>query len=175
MKKTIGILTTMFILLSAATFAQTGLVTYKAGHIFDISLPSYMSKTTGFNTDAAIQYKNGLKDVYGLVIFDTKEELTLNDMKFATINDFYENFIPGFVKDEENRKVTTPITKKKGEINFIESDLSYYSKEAKDEIYYLVGIVETKKAYYKVLSWCLASNKDKFKADFQKILYSIKD
>jgi hypothetical protein len=39
----------------------------------------------------------------------------------------------------------------------------------------LVGIVETKTAYYKVLSWAAAENKDKFKADFQKILYSLKD
>jgi hypothetical protein len=39
----------------------------------------------------------------------------------------------------------------------------------------LVGVVETKTAYYKVLSWAVAENKDKFKADFQKILYSLKD
>ena len=43
------------------------------------------------------------------------------------------------------------------------------------EIYYLVGIVETKTTFYKVLTWTNAKNKEKFKADFQRILYSIKD
>jgi hypothetical protein len=66
-------------------------------------------------------------------------------------------------------------SKKKEEMNFIESDITYYDKDAKTEIYYLVGVVETKTAYYKVLSWAVAENKDKFKADFQKILYSLKD
>ena len=54
-------------------------------------------------------------------------------------------------------------------------DASYYDKDAKTEIFYLVGIVETSKAYYKVLSWSTVENKDKFKADFQQIMYSIKD
>jgi hypothetical protein len=57
----------------------------------------------------------------------------------------------------------------------VECDASYYDEEIKAEIYYLAGVVETKSAYYKVISWSSVENKDKFKPDFQKILYSIKD
>jgi hypothetical protein len=47
--------------------------------------------------------------------------------------------------------------------------------EDKSDIYYLVGILETKTSYYKVISDTGIENKDKFKADFQKILYSLND
>ncbi len=175
MKTTFAIFTTALVLMTTITFAQTELKQYKAGHSFDIGLPEYMSRTIGLNTASAIEYKSTVKDVYGFIIFDTKEDLALVDMKYSSINEFYEDFIKDFLKDEEKRKVSKPQSQKKGEIDFIECDVTYYDKDAKTEIYYLVGVVETKTAYYKVLSWAVAENKDKFKADFQKILYSLKD
>lgn len=175
MKKTFAIFTTTLVLMTTTTFAQTELKQYRAGHSFDIGLPEYMSKTLGLNSASAIQYKSTVKDVYGFVIFDTKEDLALVEMKYSSINEFYEDFIKDFLKDEEKRKVSKPQSKKNGEINFIECDVTYYDNDAKTEIYYLVGVIETKTAYYKVLSWAAAENKDKFKADFQKILYSLKD
>lgn len=175
MKKTFAIFTTTLVLMTTTTFSQTVLKQYKAGHSFDIGLPEYMNRTIGLNPVSAIEYKSTVKDVYGFVIFDTKEDLALVDMKYSSINEFYEDFIKDFLKDEEKRKVSKPQSQKKGEINFIECDVTYYDKDAKTEIYYLVGVVETKTAYYKVLSWAVADNKDKFKADFQKILYSLKD
>ncbi len=175
MKKTFAIFTTTLILITTATFAQTELKQYKAGHSFDISLPEYMSRTIGLNAASAIEYQSAVKEVYGFIIFDTKEDLDLVDMKFSSIDEFYEDFIKDFLKDEEKRKISKPKSQKKGEINFIECDATYYDKDSKAEIYYLVGVVETNTSYYKVLSWVVAENKDKFKADFQKILYSLKD
>jgi hypothetical protein len=165
----------LMLLLANFTFAQSNLVPYKAGHVFDISLPEYMSKTFGLNNSASIQYKSVVKDVYGFVILDTKEELKLAEMTFVSVNDFYDNFIKDFLKDEKKRRVSRVVYQTIGDVNFAESDASYYDNSAKTEIYYLVGIVETKNAFYKVLSWCAGENKDKFKADFQKILYSVKD
>lgn len=163
------------VLMTTTTFAQTELKEYKAGHTFNVSLPDYMTKTAGINSASAIQYKSAVKDVYGFIIFDTKEELGLVEMKYSSTNEFYEDFIKDFLIDEYKRKVSKPLSQKNGDINFIECDVTYYDKDAKTDIYYLVGIVETKTAYYKVLSWAVAENKDKFKADFQKIIYSIKD
>lgn len=175
MKKTIIFLIVLTVLTSSVTNAQTTLKNYKAGHTFDLSLPDYMSKTGGLNSSAAIQYKSLVKDVYGFVIFDTKEELELIEYKFASVNEFYEDFIKDFLKDEPKRTLSKPVPSSKNGINFIEVDLTYYDNDAKAEIYYLVGVVETPKAYYKVLSWCAAENKKNFKADFQKIIYSLKD
>jgi hypothetical protein len=175
MNKTTTRIATFLVFMTSMTFAQTNLKEYKGGHTFTVSLPDYMSKTIGLNSASAIQYKSVVKDVYGFIIFDTKEELSLAEMTYASINEFYEGFIVDFLKDQENRKVSEPKYQKKGETNFAECDVTYFDKEANIEIYYLVGIVETKLSFYKVLSWSASDKKDKFKADFQKILYSIKD
>ena len=157
------------------SFGQTAMKPYKAGHVFNISLPEYMSETKGINSAAAIQYKSVVKDVYGMVIFDTKHELALADMHYSSINEFFEDFIVDFLKEEEKRTVSKPKTTKKGDVTFMETDVTYYDKDAEAEIYYLVGIVETKNSFYKVISWSAKETKDKFKPDFQKILYSITD
>ncbi len=163
------------VLFAGNAIAQTKMTEYKAGQVFYISLPDYMSRTIGINSSATIQYKNAVKDVYGFVIVDSKDEMALADLKYASINEFYDDFIKDFLSEEEKRKISKPVYTSKGDINFVECDASYYDKDAKAEIFYLVGIVETKSTYYKVLSWALAENKEKFKTDFQSIVYSLKD
>jgi len=168
-------LVSILLLAVSSAIAQTPLKQHKAGQVFYVSLPEYMSKTVGLNSASTIQYKSVLKDVYGFVIVDSKPELELAELKFASINEFYEHFIDGFLAEQEKREISKPVYKKVGDVSFAESDAVYFDKDADAMIYYLVGIVETKDSYYKVLSWSSAANKDKFKADFQKILYSLKD
>jgi len=55
-----------------------------------------MSKTAGLNSAAVIQYKSVIKDVYGIIIEDSKEELSLVEMNYSTIKEFYEDFIKDF-------------------------------------------------------------------------------
>ncbi len=164
-----------FFLFSPVFTAFSQVKTLKAGQCFDITLPVWMSKTAGINSAASIQYKNVVKDVYGFVIYDSKEELGFLEMVYGSVNEFYDSFIVDFLKDEEKRQVSKAIYTSSGGTNFVEADVTYFDKDAQTEIYYLVGVVETKTSFYKVLSWCSKENKDKFKADFQKIIYSLKD
>ncbi|MBA4276406.1 hypothetical protein [Flavobacterium sp.] len=175
MKRIIAILSLILVLTTSNFFAQTNLKEYKVGHVVSVSLPDYMSRTVDVNNSSIIQYKSTVKDVYGFIIEDNKEELALAEINYSSINEFCEDFAKDFLKDEKKRTFTYPEYQKKGDINFAEYDATYYDKEAKAEIYYLVGIVETKTSYYKVLSYTSKENKDKFKADFQSILYSLKD
>ncbi|MBA0884684.1 hypothetical protein [Flavobacterium undicola] len=175
MKYSITVLIIFFTLKSTFCIGQTKFIQQKAGHIFFINLPDYMNKTIGLNDVATIQYKNSVKDVYTIAIEDSKEDLAILDMHYSSINEFHEDFVKDFLKDEEKRNISKPIYQSKDNINFVEFDASYYDKEAKIGIYYLVGIVESKSHFYKVLSWTNIENKDKFKADFQNTLYSLKD
>lgn len=175
MKRTITSLSIILAFITTNIFAQTNLKEYKVGHVVSVSLPDYMSKTMGLNSSSILQYKSTVKDVYGFIIEDNKEELTLVEMNYSSINEFCEDFAKDFLKDEKKKTFSYPEYKKIGDINFAEFDATYYDKEVKTEIYYLIGIVETKTSYYKVLSYTSKENKDKFKADFQKILYSLKD
>jgi hypothetical protein len=175
MKRIIANLSLILVLTTTSISAQTPLKEYKVGHVVNVSLPEYMSKTMGLNSSSILQYKSTVKDVYGFIIEDNKEELALVEMNYSSINEFCEDFAKDFLKDEKKKTFSYPEYQKKGDINFAEFDASYYDKDAKTEIYYLVGIVETKTCYYKVLSYTSKENKDKFKADFQSILYSLKD
>ena len=161
--------------MTVACYGQTTLKEIKIGTVLYVSLPGYMSRTIGLNDAAVFQYKSTLKDVYGFIIDDNKEELKLAELNFTSINEFYEAFITGFLQGIEKKNISNPLVQKKGNLNFLEADVTYFDKEAGIDIYYLVGIVETGSSFYKVLSWADAENKDKFKADFQKILYSLKN
>lgn len=172
MKKSVLIL---FFLASAFCSVAQTTKEFKAGHSFTISLPEYMSRTVGLNNAAAIQYKSAVKDVAGFIIYDLKEELALAEMNFTSAREFYDSFIEDFLADQEDRKLSEPISQTKNGINIVEAEVTYFDKEAEIEIYYLVGVVETKKSFYKVLSWSGADKKNTFKSDFQKILYSLRD
>lgn len=175
MKQLIVILTIALTTLTINTFAQTNQKEYKIGHVVTINLPDYMSKSIGINNSSIIQYKNTVKDVYGFIIEDNKEELAMADINYSSINEFCEDFAKDFLKDEKKKTFSYPDYKSIDDTNFAEFDATYYDKDAKAEIYYLVGIVETKTSFYKVLSYTSKENKDKFKADFQSIIYSLKD
>ena len=175
MKIKITLLITALAFMGSSIIAQTSLKEFKAGGVFYVSVPEYMSKTVGLNTSASVQFKNTVKDVYSFVIVDNKEELTLAELNYGSINEFFEDFVKDFLEGEKKREISKPVYQKKNDLNFAECDASYYDEELKGEIYYHVGVVETKTAYYKVLSWVLAENKEKYKADFQSILYSLKD
>ncbi|HQE33067.1 MAG TPA: hypothetical protein PLO52_02620 [Flavobacterium alvei] len=166
---------TLLLITTTSLSAQTNTKEYKIGHVVNVSLPDYMTRTMGLNSAAMFQYKNTIKDVYGFIIEDNKEELALAEMKYSSINEFCEEFAKDFLKDEKKKTFSYPEYQKKGDISFAEFDATYYDKDIKGEVYYLVGIVETKTAYYKVISFTSKANKDKFKADFQSILYSVND
>lgn len=171
-----------FLLLASIVFfntnylsAQTKMLSMKAGHVFNISLPDYMDKTVGLNDASVFQFKNVIKDLAGFVIVDTKEELSLAEIKFTNTAEYYDNFMEGFLKDTKDRTIGKSSQKKIGELSFIESEASYYDEEIQNTIVYFVGGVETQKSYYKVLIWATKDNFPKYKSDFQKILYSISD
>jgi hypothetical protein len=174
MKRFFPIIITGLILSASPVIGQTASKTISVGKTFFITLPDYMSRTVGLNSAASLQYKSEVKDVYGFVIGDDKEELKLAELDFSSVTEFYEDFMESFLVDAEKKNVSTPVLQKKGEISFLECDVSYYDKEAGAEIYYLVGIVETSFGFYKILSWTTLENKAKFKNDFRSILYSFR-
>jgi len=175
MKRKIAILTTTLVLITSTTFAQTAMKEYKVGHIFYVNMPDYMIKTTGLNEAAVIQFKNSVKGIFSIVLEENKEELELSEIKYSSINEYYESFIKSFLVKEKKRTISQPVSQTIGDNKFIEIDATYYDKDAKMDIYYFVGIVETKVAFYRVYCFGNIETKDNYKADFQKILYSIKD
>ncbi len=167
-------LTLSLLFLVSNSFSQSLTKEIKIKRSFDITVPNYMNRTVGLNDVASLQFKNTVKDIYGVVIEDDKEELVLAEMNYASVNEFVEETMKTFLENQPSKKMSTPLFKKIGESNFAEFDASYFDDELKVEIYYLFGIVETKSTFYKVLLWCGAKEKEKYKEEFRKILYSFK-
>ena len=170
-----ALVTLALVLCIGITTAQTKIRPLVGGLTFTLNVPSYLSKTAGINSAAALQFKSVVKDIYGIVIYDTKEELLALEMNFNSARDFYDNFITDFVKDEEQRTVSDPKSKTKNGISFWLSDLSYFDKDAKTKIYYKIGVAETSKAFYKILIWCDATKRKTFEDDFEACILSLVD
>lgn len=154
--------------------AQTVMDKYNVGE-FTVSLPYYMSKTGGLNNDAAIQFRNMVKDVSGYIINEEKTVKVIDDPANPDINQVYDEFLKVFLIDKKERKVTSPNLSTNGDAKFISTDLSYLDEETMIYYYYFIGIVETKNSFYKVICSSGLDYKKLFKSDFQKIFYSIKD
>ena len=52
--------------------AQGKMIEYKTGHVVKLSVPEYMSRTSGLNDDACLEFQNAVKEVYTIVIQDDK-------------------------------------------------------------------------------------------------------
>lgn len=157
-----------------ATNAQTLMDKYNLGD-FTVSLPYYMSKTGGLNNDAAIQFRNMVRDVSGYIIKEDKTVKEIDNPANPGINQFYDQFLKEFLIDKKERKIAVPKVSTNGDAKFISTDLSYLDDETMIYYYYFIGIAETKNSFYKVICSSTLDTKNLFKSDFQKIFNSIKD
>lgn len=174
MKKSIILAIFVFIGTYSAS-AQTAFKNTKYGHVVNVSLPEYMSRTIGLNDNAAFQFHNVPKDVSGFIVEDDKAELVIADMKFADAQEFYDNFAKTFLEDQPSRKFSKPDVRKVNGNTYIHSDFSYFDDEAKLDIYYYVGVIETATTFYKLICFTSSAQKETYKPDFDKIMLSIND
>ncbi|WP_157495120.1 hypothetical protein [Flavobacterium sp. KJJ] len=149
------------------------LIAYKTGHSFNVILPAYLSKTAEMNSSSGIEFKSEKDDVHGYVFFENKKNKNIR--KSFSANEYYELFIKDFMIEQQQRKVSKQQFLKKGEINFIESEMTFFDKAKKKKMYYFIGIAETDKAFYQFISWTPEDKKVKIKTDFENIFFSIKD
>jgi hypothetical protein len=155
--------------------AQSEFTAIKAGHVYSISIPDYMIKMVDLNDVATYQFGSEVKNGYGFVIEDSKEELLMYELKYENVTEFYDGFIKDFLVDLPKRKVSSTKTFSTEGVSYLQSEASYYDEEAEDTYYYYITIVETKTHFYKVVCWTNADNKDKLKDDLFKIGSSVKE
>jgi hypothetical protein len=175
MKKLTFFLITLFTFLGSNLLAQTQMRQEKVGHQFFIMVPEYMTRTLGINDAASVQFKSVVKDVYTFVIEDSKADLELVEMKFSSVSEFYDDFIKDFLVGTKDRSISPPTSLEVEGVKYVQSEASYYDKEAKSKIYYNITVAETGGYFYKILSYTAFSNKDKFRDDFTKLALTIRD
>ncbi|WP_259016837.1 hypothetical protein [Emticicia fluvialis] len=168
----------LLVIAAKALYSQSTFAEQKAGHIYYVSVPNYMTRTVKLNEVASMQYVNTVKNAFMVVIDDSKEELEMKGIKFGSLREFHDENIIN-LKGEKNKWTETDPREFEWKGNrFFQSELEVDFKEANEEevkITYLITYVETKKYYYQILCWSLSSEFDKLLPDFKKIATSIKD
>lgn len=175
MIKNILIAASFILMTNSSSFAQTTFNTVKTGHTVSFSVPDYMSRTSGINDASFLQFKSVPKDVYTYMIEDSKVELDIVEMKFTSVMDFYEFFIKDFLISEKKRKVSTPVSLSKDGVNYVQSELTYFDKEADSDIYYNITMAETTGYFYQILSFTSEENSKNVKADLSALGVSLKE
>jgi hypothetical protein len=78
------------------------------------------------------------------VIEDSKEELAIAAIFYASIQSFKKNLRRFYQGRRKKRTSSKPLFTAKNDIKFVEYDVSYYDSELKIEVYYLVGYCRNK-------------------------------
>ncbi|MFC4478865.1 BatD family protein [Flavobacterium chungangensis] len=148
---------------------------YMVGSVFKISLPAYLQKANDLNVKAPFCFRNSTSSIRGYAILETKEDVILSGRKLNPILSFHENTVNELGNDLKKKRISPVESTKENDINFAQTDLTYFDEEINEDSYYFIGSVETKTALYTIIINTSNQNKDKFKADFKKVLYSLKD
>jgi len=138
------------------------------GHVYYVSLPDYLVKTTELNDAATLQYQNTAKETYVIVIEDEKAALEAAGMGFTGAMDFYDSFAKDFLADAKVEEKVKEI-----QISGVKAVQSSATKKFDDiKVFYLVTVIETPTHYYKMLSWTMEQYRKDYEADFKKIAAS---
>lgn len=147
---------------------------------YSLELPEFLTKTSGLNQDATLEYQNLEKEFYIIVIDEPIGEFN-KAIQESEIADLYSPDLTGYslyVSDVFLETVDiiseTPLTDVtinglKGKHMEIEGSVGGV------DVFYFYTMVQGAKDYYQVLTWTLLSKKEEHKEEMQKIVNSFKE
>lgn len=153
----------------------------KVKNQYSLDIPEALNKVTNLNDDASLQYQNPLKELYIIVIDETKESVNnaislnnLDETYTPDINGYSElllsNYMDGEIELKQNPVLRdTIINGLKSKVTDIEGNSEGY------DIYWKAAYIEGKNNYYQVLAWTLGSKKEEHKNIMRKMLESFKE
>ncbi|MEL1246216.1 hypothetical protein AAEO56_18220 [Flavobacterium sp. DGU11] len=144
-----------------------------------IELPADLTKTTGLNDIASLQYQNAEKDLY-VVIFDEGKHELHRALKESGLNVLYPNDLSGYMKlaignYTADLDTFPPVNDVKiGGLNA--KTMAFEGRVQKlSKVYYKMAFIEGKNRYYQIMTWTRADRKEEHEATMQKIIDSFKE
>jgi hypothetical protein len=169
----------LFIILFTAISlsAQTNTERVKVGHTYNISVPTIMMRTYTLVNGAKLQYQNGVKNIYLVVIDESKEELKELGVVCKTVEDYYETITKDYPANYKDYKQISKRNIKSNGNKIIQTEYQYTSGDSTGtvEIYFCQDYVETEKYFYKVACWTILANIEKYRPLMREISKSIKE
>ncbi|HIP36765.1 MAG TPA: hypothetical protein EYG85_07905 [Crocinitomix sp.] len=162
--------------------------TVQSEEICQISVPKYFEKINDINPKAIIQYgyievedttkKNYIGDeIYVIVLVDYKFELEqlLGDSVQVGIEEFnkmcQENL--EMILDDFSAEYEHPKTQTENNVKSIHNE--FLGRLDEYLVYYQIGVFETDKGFYQILTWTLQEYMNKHKEEMLKMTTSFKE
>lgn len=147
---------------------------------YSLSIPSFLTKVTNLNSDASLQYQHVWKELYVIVIDESRDEVK-KALEENNLTNFYHNDLEGYSE--------LLLDSFKGEISSVHQSVvvdtilnglpakltTLTGKVEGFEVFYSIGFYEGKDRYYQVLSWTTSSNKYLHNSEMEKTLYSLRE
>lgn len=169
----------MFCLVLSSCKPATQTVNIKGDYSMEI--PKHMTSTTELNDDASLQYQDPAKELYVIVIDESKEEFinTFKDLgEYDSTKTAERNYREVQLKSmTDNLDLKTQPEIKKQNINGLDAEVADFRAMAEgidQEIYYKFAFVEGKTNMYMVMTWTLSASKDKYGPEMDAMLNSFK-
>lgn len=178
MKKFTILLLTIMSLNSCQSGNEKQIVTIE--NKYSIAIPSFLTKASGLNDFASLQYQHVWNEFYVIVIDEAKAEMQkaldenyLTETYTNDIKGYSELILKGFeqsvyISDKSEIIETT--------INNMPARLLTISGRTEGiDAYYSLGFIEGKERYYQVMAWTLSSNEHKYKDEMNQLMHSLKE
>lgn len=152
----------------------------KVENRYSISLPSFLTTTDGLNDEASLQYMNGTREFYTIVIDESKAEfhevIAANELDEA-----YTADLPGYAKLLIDNFTAASEVKSKSKTTEFEINgmpaIGIQIAAAFDgiDLFCAITYIEGKETYYQVFAWTLKKYEKEYKEDLLAIAPSLKE
>jgi len=146
---------------------------------YSMELPSFMEVSDDLNDDASLQYQNIFKEVYVIVIDESKEEFKEVFIDLGDYDDSvsmvknYKDIQLSFLKEAVEVNSVTEL--ESSIINGLPFEIVEVDGKSEDvEVVYNIAYVDGKDKVYMIMAWTEKRRNEKNKALFQKIIKSFK-
>lgn len=147
---------------------------------YSLTVPSSLKERSDLNDDASLQYGNSQKELYIIVIDETKHEV-YEALKEYELSSYYSKDIHGFTQLMlDGFELETPSMRKSEVLFFTINRLPaklITIKATVDNIdaFYSVAYIEGENRYYQITSWTLSENEYKHKDAMRRMINSFRE
>jgi len=170
--KKLGTLLMIALLIAGCGAKKTKFNEAKVAGKFTMQVPEYMAVATNLNKSASLQYSNPTEEVYMVVIDDSKEEMKAADVNY-TLQQYFDFAAKNLENSVNNYKLSSPVSKKINGNSALVGEIT--GKFDKYDVFYKIAAIESSKHFYQILSWTMGDKKDKYSADMDAMIESLKE
>lgn len=171
----------------ALTFSGCGNKTkfneVKINGLYSMSLPDYLTEGYELNSEASLQYQNEVKEVYVIVIDESKQEfievfesIGEYDSTKSAVDNYAEAQMASI--EENMSEVTSKSTMRKADLAGCPAricDVAGTQQGITDPMGFTVAFIEGKETLYMVMTWTFEKTKGDYQEDMNEMINSFKE